>query len=234
MFGKLLSRWSGAPKAQTAVEPAIDLPPEVLDLQSRRAELSSQEHRVQVYSTAESQSYTRALRTFDDGRLFGLVALGNANDSNPYCLITRGVAAGMVMHFFHDDQPMIEFDGLPAFERFLRDLRSGVSQGGTADERQIPVHPRQAELAAAIEDLRGYEDDGAASIMLVYLPMLAGDHWRLLHALCEHESVFVRQAVIELIARGRVTGSGDLLQILVADVDALVRNAARRALGLSR
>lgn len=229
MFGKLLSRWSGASKAQVAVEPAIDLPPEVLDLQSRRAELSSQAHRVQVYSAAESQSYTRALRTFDDGRLFGLVALGNANDSNPYCLITRGVAAGMVMHFFHDDQPMIEFDGLPAFERFLRDLRNGAP-----GERQVPVHPRQAELSAAIEDLRRYEDDGAASIMLVYLPMLAGDHWRLLHALCEHESVFVRQAVIELIARGRVTGSGDLLQILVADVDALVRNAARRALGVSR
>ena len=234
MFGKLLSRWSGASRAQIAVEPPVDLPPEVLDLQSRRAELNSQEHLIQVYSAAECQSYTRALRTFDDGRLFGLVALGNANDSNPYCLITRGVAAGMVMHFFHDDQPMIEFDGLPAFERFLRDLRAGAARGGAAGERDVPVHPRQAELSAAIEHLRGYEDDGAASIMLVYLPMLAGDHRRLLHALCEHESVFVRQAVIEAIVRGRVTGSSDLLQILVVDVDALVRNAARRALGLSR
>ena len=229
MFSKLFSRRSAVVRARVEPEPSLALPPDVLELQARRATLSSPEHRINVYSAAECQSYTQALRSFDDGRILGLVALGNAGDSNPYCLVTRGVAAGMVLHYFHDDQPLVEFAGLPAFEGFLLDLRAG-----TDTPREPPVHPRQAELAAAIEELRRYEDEGASSFMLVYLPLLAGDHRRLLHALCEHESVHVRQALVEVIVRGRVTGSSDLLQILVADGDGQVRSAARRALGLSR
>ena len=234
MFEKLFSRKSVAVQRSVGSDPPISLPPDVRELQSRCDELNSSEQQIHINTAAECISYTEALRSIGVGRRLGLIALDNANDSNPYCLITLGVAAGMVVHFFHDDEPMVEFDGLPAFERFLLDLRAGAAKRWWETERDVPVHPRQAELAAAIEDVHSSEDEDIERCTVMYMAMLGGEHRRLLQALSIHSSMYVREAVAETIARGRVTGVADLLPTLAQDSKFQVRAAARRALGLPR
>ena len=42
--------------------------------------------------------YTKSIREIPVVEILGLVALNDANDSNPFCLVTEGPAAGTVVH----------------------------------------------------------------------------------------------------------------------------------------
>src|SRR4051812_18459367 len=46
------------------------------------------------------------------GKSMGLFVLDDANDSNPYCYVTRGPARGCILHLYHDGDPAIEYSSL--------------------------------------------------------------------------------------------------------------------------
>ena len=205
------------------------LPSEVLAFLSRRSDLNSPELMINVLDVDTSAEMTSAMRSIGVGRHLGLVVLVDANDSNPYCYITGGVAAGMVVHFNHDPEPRIEFESLHSFEAFLLGLRSRGQELGEV-EVASPSHPSQVALAVVLSELaRATEDVNAESLICLYLPLLRGEHAKVLEILATHESFFVREAVAEAIRSALLPESGAVLRALAADSHPQVRSAAVRA-----
>ena len=219
-----------SPESMREVAPTIVLPDDVRALLTRRDELNCVGLGIDLRSAESSVEYTEAL--WNDPLLcrLGFITLDEGNDSNPYGLLTRGVSAGMVLHVFHDDTPKVEFESLDAFVRHLQQLRAS-NKPLWSEDPVIPVHREQACLAAVIEELGLAEDDETAiGCVLLYLPLLAGDHGRLLQKLSAHPDLYFREALAEVIAMGRLSGSVDVLRVLAEDPERQVRNAALRAL----
>lgn len=212
----------------TPVPPAFSLPADVVALLQRRDDINDAELSINLLDEH------RAVARLDAGGVWmrlGLVTLDDAGDSNPYVLITRGVCAGMVAHFFHDPEPQVEFATLQAFEVFLRDLRRrGVQLN---DEDRSPVaHPDQAALAGALLELACADDDPEAGwLICLYAGLLRRDHLGLLEVLATHRDFFVREVAANALGRIDAPGAPDLLRRLAADRHPQVAAEARRSVG---
>ncbi|CAN5906957.1 hypothetical protein BH11VER1_BH11VER1_07900 [soil metagenome] len=63
--------------------------------------------------------YTKMLNGIPVVDRLGLWALNDANDSNPYCYISKGPCQGGVILFSHDPEPEIRFSSLANFVRAI-------------------------------------------------------------------------------------------------------------------
>lgn len=209
---------------------ARDLPDEVLRFLSLRDELNTPHLSINVLDEQASAKRSSALQGISVCRRLRLFALDDAEDSNPYCYIGAGVAAGMVVHFNHDPEPRIEFETLDDFEHFLRQLRSSDQPLNDGDvDMPSPAHPNQIALAAVLSELSRGEDDDSEFLICLYLPLLRGEHRALLRELATHTSFFVREVLAEVIGTARLPGAQALLRALANDPDPQVRDAAHRA-----
>jgi hypothetical protein len=205
------------------------LPSEIVSFLSRRNEFNTPDLMINVLDSATSAKMTAGMQGMSVGKHLGLVVLDDANDSNPYCYITGGIAAGMVVHFNHDPEPKIEFESLDAFERFLRELRARNQQLGEV-EISAPAHPNQVALAAVLSELaRATEHEDTEFLICLYLPLLRGEHRQVLERLGAHENFFVREAVAEAIGSAQLPESGAIVRALVEDPHPQVRTAAMKA-----
>lgn len=231
VFGIFKKRGAAVPSppVQPRTVHAVPAPDEVLQFLRQRAELNDSTLMINVLNENESAKASSDLQSISAGRLLGLVVLDDANDSNPYCYITQGVASGMVVHFNHDPEPQIEFASLQAFEQFLRKLKLENRALGEI-EVHSPAHPIQEDLAEALVELALQEDDEDAEFLIcLYLPLLRGPQAGVLEALAEHRSFFVREALAEAIGSSQLPESSAVLERLLADVHPQVRSAADRA-----
>jgi hypothetical protein len=201
----------------------------VLSLLRRRDEINDDE--LSIHLLDEHQTAARLHSKSVWGRL-GLVTLDDAEDSNPYVLITRGVCAGMVAHYFHDPEPQVEFATLQAFEAFLRDLRERRVPLN-AEDRTPTEHRDQAALAGALLELACADDDADAGwLICFYLGVLRRDDRNVLTVLAAHQDFFVREAAAEALGRIQTSNAADLLNMLASDVHPQVVSAARRSVSL--
>lgn len=224
-----LKRRVGPPQTMTSAptpsEPS--LPADVVSLLRRRDEINDAE--LGIHLLDEQRALARLDASSIWGRL-GLVTLDDAEDSNPYVLITRGVCRGMVAHFFHDPEPQVEFATLQDFEDYLRDVRRR-RQPLAEEDRQPAAHPEQAALAGALLELACADDDADASwLICFYVPLLRSDHREVLKVLATHDDFFVREAAAEALGRIDVRGGVDLLEKLAADAHPQVATEARRSI----
>ena len=232
MFGIFKRSEKSARRPESDEQPRLQeasLPSEVVDLLRRRDELNAPALMINILDERASAKMTSSMQSIGVGKHLGLVVLDDANDSNPYCYITGGVAAGMVVHFNHDPDPRIEFGSLDAFETYLRDLRARNQDLGEV-EVASPSHPNQVALAAVLSELtRATDDENTEFLICLYLPLLRGDHRQVLERLGAHESFFIREAVAEAIGSAQLPESGAVVRALVADPHPQVRSAAIRA-----
>jgi mutator protein MutT len=226
----------GGEKMLPADEPFIaalrgDIPAEVLEFLDRAQHLNSGDCLINVLDRAECARQTGLLRGIELFAQLGLVQLEDANNSNPWCFVTRGAAAGMAMYLSHDHGPSIKFVDLAGFEAFLAGIRA---RGGDIDESRdlpVPAHPDQSALARCIRDLIGRPlDDETEQLLFLYLPMLRVDDDGLFASLASSESFFVREAAADLAGDARIAGSRPVVERLLKDPHPQVREAARRAL----
>lgn len=207
--------------------PARTLPADVLALLRRRDDLNDAD--LGIHLLDEQQALARLDANAVWGRL-GLVTLDDAADSNPYVLITRGVCAGMVAHFFHDPEPQVEFATLQAFEDHLRDLRRR-RMPLDAEDRSPTAHPDQAALAGALLELACADDDDDASwLICFYVGLLRRDHRDVLKVLATHDDFFVRELAASALGRIDTPDAPSLLEQLAADGHPQVAAEARRSL----
>lgn len=208
---------------------ATSLPEDVLRLLRLRDEINTPELMINILNEHASAQFSSSMQSMSIGKRLKLYVLDDANDSNPYCYIAGGVAAGMVVHFNHDPEPKIEFENLNAFERFLRELRATNQELGEF-EIPSPAHPNQIALAAVLSELARAEDEDSEFLLSLYLPLLRGEHMKLIEELGAHESFFVREAVAEAIGTALLPGCEAIVRLLAEDPHPQVSSAAIRAI----
>ncbi len=211
---------------------SFHVPEDVESFFTRARSLNDPALLINILEPASSAAYTESLRGIPVANRLGLIALDDANDSNPYCLITNGPASGMVVHFSHDPEPKIEFLSLDAFEAFLVKLHE---QRACIFEMDAPLvsHPDQSLLDASILSLIDEQpSDEVEFLICLYLPLLRGDHAYLLARLATYDNFLVREAVAEAIGSAGLSGSKEILVKLTGDLHPQVQSAAVRALKL--
>ena len=118
--------------------------------------------------------------------------LDDADDLNPYCLITRGPASGMVVHFAHDSERTLAFPDLAAF---LHSLRAAVRDNRNIDHlerHRISPLPDQPALRSTLHALLESDDDDAPIVVEILFPLLDPD---------ERDTVLLAASHIDFLIR---------------------------------
>jgi hypothetical protein len=164
------------------------------------------------------------------GELLGLVVLDDANDSNPYCYISRGLGAGMVLHHEHDGTIAIRFPDLASFGE---ELQSAVARGDDIQDLRHPPrlrHPDQATLRAELRARLTGGDDDAEPFARVFLPLLDPADVETLELASAAEDFAIRESAAEVMVRHPLPEHLPLAARLAVDGYAQVRTPARRVL----
>lgn len=219
-----------AEPARAEVDPFAAAPAELWEFFREAPTMVRDELGIHPLTEAESLTYSRALHKFAFGERLGLVALDDANDSNPFCLVTKGLLRGAVLHLVHDDAPRIRFYSLAAYRRSLVDAHD---QGLHIDDLPVPeLQPfvDQSALANLLAGLGGEAGDWAVEQLCLFVPLLVPQDPVLLARLATHKDMFVREAVAELLAYRPRRGLEAVAQRLAADAYRQIADPARRAI----
>jgi len=146
-------------------------------------------------SAIASAAYAAALQERALGVELGLIPLIDANDSNPFCYVSRGIARGMVVQFFHDDAPVFCFSSLDSFRlALLRIENSDLHIDEISREKDIS-HPNQLTLIASFGEYADRNDDEAHFTQCLLLQLLSEVAPELLNRLGGSEDFCVRECV---------------------------------------
>jgi hypothetical protein len=155
----------------------------------------------------------------------GLFALDDAEDSNPYCYISRGPCAGAVMHLIHDDTSTIDFRSLDSFLTALRSLPLDT----WIDELK-PERPLLFDTAAEIERLMVEAASDFDVFAPVFLPVTRDLSEPLKQRLATHDDFFVREAFAGWLLSFGLIADEELASRLAADKVDQVARPAKKAL----
>lgn len=159
--------------------------------------------------------YTRAIHEGTLlGKEMGLFVLDDANDSNPFCYVTRGPAKGCILHLYHDGDTAIEYPSLTAF---ISALKAAISEGVSIDD--LPGKDRrpridQDVLCNRISQLISSDSDEAECELTVLVQLLDTARVDPVRSLSAHASFFVREAAARLLAEhpnGQLVGVAESL-----------------------
>jgi len=209
----------------------FSIPSEVADFLSEAQHLNNEPLGINILTAEKSRAYSEALRQFTATAELGLVTLDDANDSNPYCYISNGPLAGMVLHYTHDDSPQIAFANLQAFRAALEGIRAqNVAIWDLPEATPKPTSPISGLAAAAVELLTHPDADHAEWLLCLYLPLLPLQTEELLEALSRHDSFFVREALALEIAKRPASNMLGAAERLANDPHPQVARPGERAL----
>jgi len=212
------------------VTPPIVIPNEVLSFLSDADEFRDADLRINPLTATECATQSAAMQEIDVVRTLGLIVLDDADDSNPYCYVSKGPAQGTVVHFSHDPEPQLRFHSLG---EFLEALKTAQQDGSDIDDLQFPVLTPSADQRMLVgrvrELLEGSDEDGALQIGL-YLPLLDPDDLDTLALCAAHEDFLVREIAATFILDHAKPALRGLAERLAADKSAQVSRPAQQAL----
>lgn len=191
--------------------------PELSEYFADAIQMRDPELRIYALNTDESRQVTQALSEFDVGEALGLIALDNANDSNPYCYISKGLAQGMILHLNHDAEPYLAFRSLKAFRAALK---SAIAQRCDIDDLQAeamePVD-RQDELVTLLTEAAERNDDFSVFLACTFLPLLDPSDADALELLGSHQNFFLREAAAVFVSNHPLNLHRSLAERLAKD-----------------
>lgn len=160
----------------------------------------------------------------------GLVVLNDTDDSNHYCLITRGPGAGAVVFLPHDDGPGFAFPDLAT----LRDVMTKAAADGAEiwDVASAPPapHPDQQPLRDHLRAVLAGDRSDAAAVVGMLLPLLEPDDIDTLRLTATDSDFLIRESAARFMAAVPRAAQIPLLQTLAGDKYAQVKRPAREAL----
>jgi hypothetical protein len=159
----------------------------------------------------------------------GLVVLNDTDDSDHYCLATRGPAAGAVMFLPHDDGAEFAFPNL----RALHDAMVRAASEGTEiwDVEPAPPtpHPDQPALREHLRACIASDGDDTSNVVSMLLPLLDPEDIETLRLLATDRDFLVRECVACFMARAPRQSHLPLLEALISDDYPQVQRPARTA-----
>jgi hypothetical protein len=162
------------------------------------------------------------------GEPFGLIALEDANNSNPYCYVTKGPTRGCVMYLCHDGDSGIVFSSL---DDFVTAIHNAIQTH--TDIYDLPQDETLAALdRAAISEYVTtlVANDGLTEEICVLIPLIPTANVGLIAALARHPDFYVREAIAEHIANSPNLKLLRIAKALSADQHAQVARPGQRAL----
>lgn len=153
---------------------------------------------INILNLDDSLDYTAGIQDTLIGEPLGLVVLDDADNSNPFCYVTRGPARGLILHLKHDDASAFAFSSL---SRFLRAIGNAIETHKTIDG--LVFDSNFASVAQS--ELSGYlqhqcEHDGIAEVICVMITLLHEPTKELVDILAVHDDFYVRESLAEFIA----------------------------------
>ena len=188
------------------------------------------ESRINCLGLEAAATYTTALVGVGLGSRLGLFALDDAEDSNPYCYISRGPCAGAVFHLCHDGACAIQFSSLSSFLTALDALPK--DQDIHFDLR--PEADIVFDVVPAIEQLISAEDADMDMMIPVYLPVARGLSSDLRSRLATCSDFFVREAFAIWLRDFGTREDLPLAQNLASDSMSQVARPAQQAVARLR
>jgi hypothetical protein len=206
--------------------------PEVVAAFLREVELlRTPELHINPLSPEEAaQQSTDLAKTSIFGELLGLIVLDDANDSNPYCYISRGLGAGMVVHHEHDGTVAVRYPDLVSFGEALRDAVVGGDDIRDLRPARCKPHPDQAGLRAELRTRLTGKDPDAEPFSRLFLPLLDPSDVETLELAAAAHDFFIRESAGEAMARNPLPQHLPIATRLAVDPHPQVRTPARRVL----
>ncbi len=180
--------------------------------------------RIRCLPFHEAKDYTEKMRGIPVVDRLGLWTLDDANDSNPFCYITQGPCAGMIIHFSHDPEPEIAFPSLP---RLVAAMNSTGAQGLDIDE--MAKETISISLDSEIRNLAKEDSEEAVFLLTTYLPICLPLEIETKSVLVAHDDFFVREALATYIARTAFDQDLPVADRLAADQHPQVARRAKIA-----
>jgi hypothetical protein len=186
---------------RSALATCVTDPPDDLVALYSSAVLANPRLGIKILELPDAIKYTRAIRERTLlGQPMGLFALHDANDSNPYCYITRGPARGCVLHLYHDGVTAVEYPSLSAFLAALKTACKKQLQIDDLPGKNFRPKVDQKVLCNHIARLVKAATDEAECELTVLARLLDTERVDSVRCLAEHRSFFVREAAAQLIA----------------------------------
>ena len=210
----------------------LELPKDVVEFLSAAASVRTPALRINPLSLQQCIAASTRFREIPVAAELGLVVLDDADDSNPYCLITRGPASGMVVHFSHDSEPTLAFPDLAAF---LHSLRAAVRDNRSIDHlerhRFSPL-PDQPALRSTLHALLESDDDDAPLVLAILFPLLDPDERDIVLLAASNIDFLIREIAALFVEAHPAVHFCQMAQALSEDPYPQVAGPARRALQL--
>ncbi len=210
----------------------LELPKDVVEFLSAAALVRTPALRINPLSLEQCIARSTRFREIPVGAELGLVVLDDADDSNPYCLITRGPASGMVVHFSHDSEPTLAF---PDLATFLHSLRAAVRGNRSIDHlgrhRFSPL-PNQTALRSTLHALLESDDDDAPLVLAILFPLLDPDERDTVLLAASNIDFLIREIAALFVEAHPAAHFREVAQALSEDSYPQVAGPARRALRL--
>lgn len=164
-------------------------PADLLEFYENKKQLSCPELGIDILN---SQS---AIEVNDDDlgipvfERLGLWQLNKTNTSNPFCYISKGVCAGMVMQYYHDEGSFIAFSSL---NEFYKAIEEAIKTDIYIDYIE-PVSPIKNKATEEIENLCDEDLDEAVFLIALYLTVCDEIPQRTKSKLVAHPDFFVKE-----------------------------------------
>lgn len=218
----------------TEIDPIAEAPVEVRAFFADASKLRAPDLGICPLNEDEARRYSLALRRSPVGAALGLIALDDANDSNPYCYVSKGVARGMVIYFSHDPEPELRFPNIQAFRDALLDCLTKAQHLDDLVPEPLSPIKEQDELANYLLKLANSSEENAEFLVCTLLPLLEPDRVHVLEALAGHSNFFFRESVSEFILRHPLPAHSGLAAALAKDKHGQVARPALKALKMLR
>jgi len=190
---------------------------------------------INVLSLDAAAKYTRAIHEHTLlGRPMGLFALDDANDSNPFCYVSRGPAKGCILHLYHDGTTSIEYASLRGF---VDALHAAIVDGIYIDDlpnKNCRPEIDQNILGNRIVELAGIGTDEAECELIILVSLLDTARTSTINLLSKHENFFVREETANLIANYPNSLLIEAAEILAGDIHPQVARPGKAALSAVR
>lgn len=174
-----------------------DPPPPELVQHFKETPLQCPSLGINMLDLAASIKYSQALSDLDYGDAFGLVALEDANNSNPYCYVTRGPCSGLIFHLVHDGDPRFTYSSLAVFKQALKGaIENELWIDDIVPEAKFP-NVDQSELQSLLSSAT--TDGTVVEVICSYIPVLISPPAELLAELAEIQDFYVGEAVAKYI-----------------------------------
>lgn len=208
----------------------MTLPEDVMAFLREAETLRDSRLRINPLSIDQCVRRTEAFHEIPIAAELGLIVLDDADDSNPYCLITRGPAAGMVVHFRHEGDYGLHYPRLADFREALRAAREQRLSIDDLPRRRLDPHPDQPLLVGYLTSCLRRDDDDAPGLLQIHFPLLDAANLEVLQEAASSVDFLVREIAARFLEEHALPVHRDVATRLASDSYPQVADPARRAL----